>query len=85
MSAATLPTVSTITAFVVTPQVSADLCRKGKIDTATLTFRAWDGTTGTAAGTANLAAATAVGAATAYSKNTRLATVLVNDAPTLMA
>ena len=49
-------------------------------ETATITFRAWDTTTGSPGGTADT---TANGGATAYSTATDTASLLVNDAPVL--
>jgi hypothetical protein len=45
-----------------------------------ITFRAWDRTTGTAGATANI---TASGGATAFSSATRVASLIVNNAPVL--
>ena len=45
-----------------------------------LTFRAWDETSGVVGGTANIVAS---GGATAFSSGIRLANIIVNDAPTL--
>ncbi len=50
---------------------------------ASLSFRAWDRTTGTQGATANLSLAGSFGGATAYSNAIRRMTILVNDAPTL--
>src|SRR5262249_22289577 len=51
-----------------------------------LTFRAWDQTSGTVGGTANLSAAGSHGGTTAFSDNTETAAITVtpvNDAPAL--
>ena len=57
-------------------------------ETATITYRAWDATWGTAGGTVDLSAAGATGGATAFSLDTdtaSLAVIGVNDAPNLVA
>ncbi len=55
-------------------------------ETATITYRAWDGTSGTEGGRANLTGTGAVGGATAFSTTTDTASLTVsslNDAPVL--
>ncbi|MCC6124318.1 MAG: peptidylprolyl isomerase [Pirellulales bacterium] len=54
-------------------------------ETATIVYRAWDTTTGTDGGRADLTPANSTGGATAYSAGTDTASLRVNDAPVLTA
>ena len=54
-------------------------------ETPTITYRAWDMTTGSNAGRANLSSSSSVGGATAFSSVTDTALLTVNDAPVLTA
>ena len=75
-------TVSTSAALLLPASVSLRYTPNGESETATITYCAWDQTSGTAGGTAST---TTNGASTAFSSTSDTASLTVNDAPVLTA